>query len=86
MQESEPCQKALASLKADLPFKADASAMGSAFPSAGTRNETVFHVCVLRGLPLDKQALMKPLSGPRRSGAKWWHGVKTTVLGRELSS
>lgn len=45
MQESELCQKVLASLKADLPFKADASAMGSTFPSAGSRNETFSRVC-----------------------------------------
>lgn len=33
------------SLKADLAFKVGASAMGSTFPSAGTRNENLSHAC-----------------------------------------
>lgn len=48
MQASEQCQKVLVSLKADLFFKVDASAMGSTFPSTGTRNE-YFFTCMCRG-------------------------------------
>lgn len=47
-QASELCQKVLASLKADPLFKAVANAMGSTFPSAGTRNGTFF-TCVSEG-------------------------------------
>jgi len=45
MQASELCQKVLASLKAELIFKADAGTMGSTFLSAGSRNETFSRVC-----------------------------------------
>lgn len=48
MQASELCQKVLVSLKADLRFKVDVRAMGSTFPSAGTRNENLF-TCMRRG-------------------------------------
>lgn len=58
MQASELCQKALVSLKADLSFKVGASALGSTFPSAGTRNVNLF-TCMCGSQY--SQALMKPL-------------------------